>query len=687
MNYRICVIALLATVISAFVSLVCTAEQKDLASAALFMESGYGMRIQKVREANDRIFVQSSGAEFCVDRRSASVGLVQKIGTRRKLVTAKFDGASLKGLRVAKKGTGAVIISSADSAVSLKMQGDSVMLIKTRKPIDVTFNLSFKPAWSADDYSANYLLLDPKGGIGIFTIGEPLKRVDQIADRGMVRLSLKAGQEVMVTVCPPRPFDWEKSFQTRIIAHYVADPALVYPSDEQIKTWAREKYGNVIFLASDALLWKNWWLGFESSNPDELRRVIATAHANGMKVMIYTSPGFLVKGTPKEQEARTNTPKPGDTYIYNPTGSNADYFLAELKKVYETYHPDGFYFDGIYMKSMANSYYVVRKTRELIGDDGILMVHLSEGPPREFSYLRCPAIDTYADFMLRGEREYGMYQDEEYLRYHLSTYNISNSIGILLQSELFAVPPADLVDRVLRNNLRLYFCASPAPIEPQAEALRKYYWPRLNESLKAEVAKAETENKRPEPYVGQIPPSSQDMLRDDFTNGPGNWQILSDKWAIAADGFTSLGSAKPALAVAGRDDWTDYTLQVRTRVTGSSDYNVTWLKSFILARVQDQGNFYRFGIHGDIWCLNLLKCVNGQWTELARWHGFRPMPGRWYTLKLSVVGDRITGYLDGKPVVDARDNTFKSGRVGLYTDNRILTTFTDIVVRKEQINE
>ncbi|MHB9036987.1 MAG: family 16 glycoside hydrolase [Armatimonadota bacterium] len=662
-------------------------QSKELYTTNHFMTADYGMQVLSAQDNGDNtITVDTTAAGFLLARGTSDILLTEDVPVQRETALIQFSDSYLSDMQVQKSTSGATVLGSAKGQI--KIQSDSSMIIKPSVATAVTINLRFSPMWSATDYSPNYLLLDMKGGIGVFPKGQPASVDDQISTNNFVRISLNAGQELMISACPPRAYPWQKSFDDRVMVHYTGDPAGAYPSDSQIATYT--PFGNILILTSDAQLWENWWLGFEPrQGPSEVHRVIDAAHANGLKLVIYVSPAFFVKGTSREDEARSRVPKAGETDINTITGENADIFLFELQRLYDRFHPDGFYFDGLYPRSLVNSYYFLRKTREMIGDNGMLIVHSSESPPREWSYLRCPSVDTYADFILRGEREYQMFGEPEdpyypdYLRCWLSTYNISNSIGVMLQSEEFATLPSSFIERVLNNNLRLFAGVTAPNLTEQLNNLQNHYWPRLNSQLTGEVDAADALRVFPE-YSNPIPPNPMDMFRDDFSAGSGNWQIDQDQWTVTDGALTNAGTTGSAIAVAGNAFWKNYTFQARVKIRGHVDpVNVPWSSVYILARYQDANNYYRFGMHGDIRALNLLKCVNGQWTELVRWEGFRPKPNQWYTLKLTVNGDRIRGYVDGALAADVRDSSIVTGKVGLHVPNDIRASYDDVVVMQE----
>ena len=54
---------------------------------------------------------------------------------------------------------------------------------------------------------------------------------------------------------------------------------------------------------------------------------------------------------------------------------------------------------------------------------------------------------------------------------------------------------------------------------------------------------------------------------------------------------------------------------------------------------------------------------------------------RWYTVRITMVGQHITCYLDGRKLLEADDGTFtQAGMVGLWTKADAVTAFDDLVV-------
>ena len=75
----------------------------------------------------------------------------------------------------------------------------------------------------------------------------------------------------------------------------------------------------------------------------------------------------------------------------------------------------------------------------------------------------------------------------------------------------------------------------------------------------------------------------------------------------------------------------------------------------------------------------LYHVVNGQRSELKS-ADIPHTPG-WQTLRVTMTGDHIECYYDGKKYLDAKDSTFKeAGKIGLWTKADAQTHFDDLTV-------
>ena len=154
--------------------------------------------------------------------------------------------------------------------------------------------------------------------------------------------------------------------------------------------------------------------------------------------------------------------------------------MTAITKVMNVHKPDGLYFDGQYTSNPAALYALARRTRELIGEDGILEWHSTTALGNGHCYL--PQADAYVDFILRGEGRESVYEDFEYLRYFVSFYNINNCIGVLCNNGPIGVNP-NLVRDVLRANRALSRHRELAGKPNWWRVLEEEYFPKLNPAL------------------------------------------------------------------------------------------------------------------------------------------------------------------------------------------------------------
>jgi hypothetical protein len=156
--------------------------------------------------------------------------------------------------------------------------------------------------------------------------------------------------------------------------------------------------------------------------------------------------------------------------------------------------------------------------------------------------------------------------------------------------------------------------------------------------------------------------SSDDLFHDDFADCMKKWTVLAGTWNISMN--IAQASGPTHFAYVYNYNWRDYIYEATIRCQGSSKSTIDWLKSYIFFRVQDEKNYYRFGIQGDAGVLSLYKQVNGKWGKLHT-APFTPEKKKWYTLRVQVKDTRITCFIDNQNVMAFDDGTFLSGGIGI----------------------
>jgi alpha-L-arabinofuranosidase len=104
--------------------------------------------------------------------------------------------------------------------------------------------------------------------------------------------------------------------------------------------------------------------------------------------------------------------------------------------------------------------------------------------------------------------------------------------------------------------------------------------------------------------------------------------------------------------MSGDPAWTDYTIHLRARkLSGNEGFIVLW-------HAADSADYHWWNIGG--WNNTIARCEgteNGQRNAYGPSTPFLVEPGRWYELRLEVTGRRMRGFIDGKLVTEAVDES------------------------------
>lgn len=261
---------------------------------------------------------------------------------------------------------------------------------------------AIEPEYSAQK-EGKIIFIDADGGFGMYPVQN--KESDITSDslnKLEINYDFQSGEDAWFSVFPPRPYDWEKVKQP--LAHTGSEKE-PYPSLDLIKEAAK----HAKIFAVHSYFWpggvKDPWLiaDFTPTDMGEFLRVRDQVHENGMKFVVYASPYY----------------------------STAPDFWSQMEKLINEYKVDGLYFDGISF-DFRKSYEMVKKARQMLGNDKILYIHSSIDPFNS-NQIYAPFIDAYADYILRGESGRPANLNlNDFLRYTISGYNISGASGYWL---------------------------------------------------------------------------------------------------------------------------------------------------------------------------------------------------------------------------------------------------------------
>ncbi len=135
-------------------------------------------------------------------------------------------------------------------------------------------------------------------------------------------------------------------------------------------------------------------------------------------------------------------------------------------------------------------------------------------------------------------------------------------------------------------------------------------------------------------------------------------------WTVANGAIVCPGSTPGWLSTS--DTFSNFVLNLEFR--GQEKVN-----SGIFIRSQKAGEPHRTGHEVQIWDYQPAGFTTGSLVGTAKAAEVRILPGQWNRLEITADADRYTVVLNGKTLLDTRDNTHTSGVIGLQCqpDNRI----------------
>ncbi|MFC1719111.1 chitobiase/beta-hexosaminidase C-terminal domain-containing protein, partial [Candidatus Poribacteria bacterium] len=318
----------------------------------------------------------------------------------------------------------------ANDAMTIGIQCDGLMLISPHKELSMTCHSMIAGRWNRLE-AGHLLVVDDFGGItvnphvplgsGRLARAELVSRdidfseisgttgnVDFLSDAKPgweIMWTVNPGERLGTSVFPPRPFDWEKSFDMIWALTFQGLKTDVYST-----IWKEVN----VFLLWDFCM-RGWGMSYGPKHipKDEVRlkehiEAIKT-RGDGAKIINYMSAYFWYT-------------------------RDAEEYIGEVRRWKDTYGIDGVYSDGIPSQEWLVAYEEMRMLRELF-PDGTLIIHTTGqtgngGPPLALPDIFCPFIDTYATATLRGE--WVLWEQGEewvYPRYISSQYRKANCIG------------------------------------------------------------------------------------------------------------------------------------------------------------------------------------------------------------------------------------------------------------------
>ncbi|MCE5257538.1 MAG: hypothetical protein LLG44_00580, partial [Chloroflexi bacterium] len=334
------------------------------------------MNIKSVFETPERMTVVTTGAryEFNKVAEKGTVSCYQRINEERLVARITF-GHPFTTLSIEHHDDESVVLNQIVQSTwytKLVIRADGVLEIYSMPQLDLQFAGAFAPEYSGQR-NGNLLLLDDIGGIGIYPCAWfSLRDTSGMAGRNW-RLHYEGSQfcRMYVSVLPPRPYNWERSYRDRI-AHWGVNPPWTfghYPPDEMVAKAAED--ANILVLHTQIWHGKLSRQGIELATEEQLtedasycsydytpydtaalHHLVDTAHDLGMQVVPYFSPTFSM--------------------------ASGSAFLEMVERKLTQFGFDGVYFDGVTF-DIQQAYELVRKTRKMLGGR-ILYIHSTWEP-------------------------------------------------------------------------------------------------------------------------------------------------------------------------------------------------------------------------------------------------------------------------------------------------------------------
>jgi len=176
---------------------------------------------------------------------------------------------------------------------------------------------------------------------------------------------------------------------------------------------------------------------------------------------------------------------------------------------------------------------------------------------------------------------------------------------------------------------------------------------------------------------GDLYPLFTDDFNDDSLE---DWETVHGSWKIE-DGILAQtsnywkgGVKGGTYAFTGSPNWTDYS--VSARVMSEDDDTIG-----LIFRYRNEDSCYVLGWNKQDKELRFSKIVDDKTTQLVLTNlGYEEE--RWYRLKVEVVGDEMSAFIDGEKIFSVVDDDLSRGMVGLYCHGNDGSYFDDFEVRE-----
>lgn len=169
---------------------------------------------------------------------------------------------------------------------------------------------------------------------------------------------------------------------------------------------------------------------------------------------------------------------------------------------------------------------------------------------------------------------------------------------------------------------------------------------------------------------GALPDETEVLIQPRF----GGWMVRAEADAPSApSALCQTGIAEyPSLALSSVV-YGDQVISARFKpISGIVDQ-----AAGVLFRIQDADNYYILRANALEGNVNFYKYASGRRSLITEGQA-TVISGQWQELRVEVVGNHFSGYLNNQLVVEATDDAYSAGRPGLWTKADSVTCFDDV---------
>lgn len=163
----------------------------------------------------------------------------------------------------------------------------------------------------------------------------------------------------------------------------------------------------------------------------------------------------------------------------------------------------------------------------------------------------------------------------------------------------------------------------------------------------------------------------------------GKWQVRemadapSGKNVVVQTDADATDTRFPVL-IADSGEYADVDVSVKGKaLSGKVDQGIG-----LVFRFRDPKSYYVVRANALENNFRLYRMVGGRRLQFAG-ANVKVASGEWHTLRVVTKGDHIVCYFNGKPLIDAHDKTYSTGKIGLWTKADSVIAFDDLTAKTQ----